>query len=74
MQDSPARRTISSVMPVMLDVPAAARLLGVGRTLAYELIRGGRWPTPVIRVGRLIRIPSGPILELLATGGFGLTA
>ena len=41
-----AQRTISDVMPVMLDVPEAARLLGVGRTLAYELIRAGRWPTP----------------------------
>jgi excisionase family DNA binding protein len=69
-----AQRTISDVMPVMLDVPEAARLLGVGRTLAYDLIRAGRWPTPVIRVGRLIRVPSGPILELLATGGSGLTA
>jgi excisionase family DNA binding protein len=72
MQD--AQRTISDVMPVMLDVPEAARLLGVGRTLAYDLIRAGRWPTPVIRVGRLIRVPSGPILELLATGASGLTA
>ena len=72
MQDT--QRTISDVMPVVLDVPEAARLLGVGRTLAYELIRAGRWPTPVIRVGRLIRVPSGPILELLATGGSGLTA
>jgi excisionase family DNA binding protein len=72
MQD--AQRTISDVMPVMLDVPEAARLLGVGRTLAYDLIRAGRWPTPVIRVGRLIRVPSGPILELLATGGSGLIA
>ena len=72
MQD--AQRTISDVMPVMLDVPEAARLLGVGRTLAYDLIRAGRWPTPVIRVGRLIRVPSGPILELLATGGTGLIA
>jgi predicted DNA-binding transcriptional regulator AlpA len=74
MQESPAQHTVSSVMPVMLDVPAAARLLGVGRTLAYDLIRAGRWPTPVIRVGRLIRVPSGPILELLATGASGLTA
>jgi excisionase family DNA binding protein len=72
MQD--AQRTISDVIPVMLDVPEAARLLGVGRILAYDLIRAGRWPTPVIRVGRLVRVPSGPILELLATGGSGLTA
>jgi excisionase family DNA binding protein len=57
--------------PAMLDVPQAAELLGIGRTLAYELVRTGRWPTPIVRVGRLIRIPSGPIRELLATGRVG---
>jgi predicted DNA-binding transcriptional regulator AlpA len=55
-------------VPRMLDVPQAARMLGIGRTLAYELVRTGEWPTPVVRVGRLIKIPSGPLIELLATG------
>jgi excisionase family DNA binding protein len=55
-------------VPSMLDVPEAARMLGIGRTLAYELVRTGEWPTPVVRVGRLIKIPSGPLIELLATG------
>jgi predicted DNA-binding transcriptional regulator AlpA len=52
----------------MLTVPQAARLLGVGRTLAYERVRTGAWPTPIIRAGRLIKIPSAPLLKLLATG------
>jgi predicted DNA-binding transcriptional regulator AlpA len=55
-------------VPRMLDVPQAARMLGIGRTLAYKLVRTGEWPTPVVRVGRLIKIPSGPLIELLATG------
>lgn len=58
-----------SSVPSMLDVPEAARVLGIGRTLTYQLVRTGAWPTPVVRVGRLIRIPSGPLLELLSTGG-----
>jgi predicted DNA-binding transcriptional regulator AlpA len=49
--------------PRMLDVPEAATLLGIGRTLAYELVRTDQWPTPVVRIGRLVRIPSGPVLE-----------
>jgi hypothetical protein len=55
-------------LPAVLDVPDAARMLGIGRTLAYELVRTNKWPTPVIRVGRLIKIPSVPLLELIATG------
>jgi hypothetical protein len=52
-------------LPVVVDLPTAARLLGIGRTSAYELVRTGRWPTPVIRAGRLIRVPTGPLLVLL---------
>jgi predicted DNA-binding transcriptional regulator AlpA len=48
-----------------IDLPAAARLLGIGRTAAYELVCTNAWPTPVLRLGRLIRIPSAPLLELL---------
>jgi hypothetical protein len=55
-------------IPPVLDVPQAARLLGIGRTLAYELVRTNQWPTPVIRMGRLIKIPSGPLIELMTTG------
>ena len=57
-----------AALPPMLTVPQAARVLGIGRTLAYELVRTGAWPTPVVRAGRLIKIPTAPLLELLATG------
>lgn len=57
-----------ATLPAVLDVPQAARLLGIGRTLAYELVRTDQWPTPVIRMGRLIKIPSGPLIELMTTG------
>jgi hypothetical protein len=63
-----------AALPAVLDVPQAARLLGTGRTLAYELVRTDQWPTPVIRVGRLIKIPSGPLIELMSTGNTTNTA
>lgn len=47
-------------LPVVVDLPTAARLLGIGRTSAYELLRTGHWPTPVIRVEQLIRVPAAP--------------
>ena len=52
-------------LPVSVDLPTAARALGLGRTTAYELVRKGAWPTPVIRLGRLILIPRAPLLDLL---------
>lgn len=55
-------------LPSLLDVPEAAQILGIGRTLAYELVRTNQWPTPVIRVGRLIKIPPGPLIDLVLTG------
>ena len=45
----------------VINLPDAARVLGIGRTLAYRLVREGRWPTPVIRIGRLIKVPVAPL-------------
>jgi hypothetical protein len=52
-------------LPPVVDVLTAAAILGIGRTAAYELIRIGQWPTPILRVGKLIRVPSAPLLELV---------
>lgn len=38
-----------------VSVPEAARLLGIGRNTAYELVRLGRLPH--VRIGRTIRVP-----------------
>jgi excisionase family DNA binding protein len=58
--------TSGTDLPALLTVPQAAKVLGIGRTLAYELIRTNSWPTPVIRTGKLIKIPSRPLLDLIA--------
>ena len=52
-------------LPPVVDVLTAAAILGIGRTAAYELIRIGQWPTPILRVGKLIRVPSAPLLVLV---------
>lgn len=52
-------------LPVVVDLPTAARVLGVGRNTAYELVRADQWPTQVLRLGRLIRIPRSALLDLL---------
>lgn len=55
-------------LPLVLDLLQAAALLGLGRTTAYRLVHDNEWPTPVFRLGRLIKIPTQPLLDLL-TGG-----
>jgi hypothetical protein len=52
-------------LPATVDLMTAAQILGIGRTAAYALVRAGRWPTPVVRAGRLIRVPTAPLLQLL---------
>jgi hypothetical protein len=54
-----------AAMPATIDISTAAQVLGIGRSAAYELVRCGQWPTPVLRLGKLIRIPTKPLLELL---------
>lgn len=45
---------------LLLRVSDVSRLLGIGRSTAYELIARGE--LPVIRIGRLVRVPR-PALE-----------
>lgn len=53
-------------LPPVIDLMHAAALLGLGRTTAYKLVRTGQWPTPLIRIGRLIRVPTAPLRDLLS--------
>jgi excisionase family DNA binding protein len=52
-----------------MSVEEAAELLGIGRTLAYRLATRNELPTPVVRIGRTLRVPTAPLLELLGLPG-----
>ncbi|WP_194925832.1 helix-turn-helix transcriptional regulator [Catenulispora pinisilvae] len=52
-------------LPPVLDLPEAARLLRIGRTSAYALAKRGQFPVPVLRAGKLYRVPTAGLLELL---------
>ena len=39
--------------------------LGIDRTTGYRAIKDGTFPVPVIRVGRLIRVPTAALRRLL---------
>jgi predicted DNA-binding transcriptional regulator AlpA len=52
-------------LPAVVDLRTAAAVLNIGRTVAYELVRAGQWPTPILRLGGRIKVPTVPLLELL---------
>lgn len=52
-------------LPVMVDVVTAGRALGIGRTTAYELVRQGRFPCRVVRIGGCYRVPAAELRQLL---------
>jgi hypothetical protein len=47
------------------DITTAAAVLGIGRTLAFQLLREGRFPVRVLRLGRAARVPVADLLILL---------
>lgn len=61
-------KTASTTTPATMTVDEAARLLGVGRNLAYQAVREGQ--LPAIRLGKRIVIPRAAVLAMLE-GGHG---
>lgn len=51
--------------PATVDVPTAGRAFGVGRDEAYRLAREGRFPVPVLRLGRYLRVTRAAVLNAL---------
>lgn len=49
-----------------MSADEAFSLLGIDRKTGYRAIKEGTFPLPVIRVGRLIRVPTAALLRLLA--------
>ena len=57
----------ANARPMTLSVPEAGRQLGISRNSAYEAVRRGE--LPVVRFGRLIRVPMAALERLLAEAG-----
>jgi hypothetical protein len=47
------------------DVETAAAILGIGRTLAFELARTEQFPVRLLRMGRRISVPVTDLLAYL---------
>jgi excisionase family DNA binding protein len=57
-------------LPIVLSVPKAARLLGISKDLAYELVRQGE--LPAIDLGRRrVVVPTRRLLEYVESDAAG---
>ncbi|WP_194892096.1 helix-turn-helix domain-containing protein [Catenulispora pinisilvae] len=54
-----------AALPPTLDIVTAARLLGIGRTTAFGLLRKDRFPCRVLRFGTTVRVPTADLLAFL---------
>lgn len=52
-------------LPPTIDLPTAARYLGVSKTTAYELHACGEFPVRTLRLGRKIRVVTSELQQLL---------
>jgi hypothetical protein len=50
---------------VSTDLLTAAKLLHIGRTKAYQLARAGKFPVPVVRIGRTYTVTVAHLIDLL---------
>ncbi|MEU8252210.1 hypothetical protein [Nonomuraea sp. NPDC048916] len=59
-----SREEIEALGPTT-TVETAASVIGVSRWLGYQLIKRGQWPTRVLSMGRVIKIPTHDLITLL---------
>lgn len=52
-------------LPATVDLQTAAKVLGLGRTKAYELAQRGTFPVRLLRIGQTYRVSSAELLALL---------
>ena len=65
--------SLEASLPPLLTIEETARVLRIGRSLAYQLARdyetsGGVKGIPVIRLGSCMRVPRWALIELMRTG------
>lgn len=54
-----------NTLPPTIDLMTAARMLGIGRTKAYELARQDRFPCRTLRIDGQYRVSTPALLRLL---------
>jgi hypothetical protein len=50
-------------LPVTVDLETAGRAFGLGRTKSHEMVRAGKFPCQVLRLGNRYRVRKADILR-----------
>lgn len=50
-------------LPYVISVPQLAKLLGIGRNAAYEIVNRGEIRS--VKIGKTIRIPKSAVIEFV---------
>lgn len=52
-------------LPATIDLPTAARALGIGRNQAYDLAALGEFPCKVLKLGKRYKVVTSDLLQML---------
>lgn len=61
-------------LPATVDIPTAAKAIGIGRVQAYELAGKGEFPCKVLKLGSRYKVITSELLKLLGVDGNANTA
>ncbi|MET7340442.1 helix-turn-helix transcriptional regulator [Streptomyces sp. NPDC087866] len=56
----------SDLYPKFVDLPAAAKALGIARTTAYRMVRTGSFPCPTTYMGRSHQVPTKALMHSMS--------
>jgi excisionase family DNA binding protein len=70
--ESGAEPTPADDLPWLLNSRQVARLLGIGRTKAFQLM--ARRELPVVQIGRCVRVPKSELAQWISARALGSDA
>lgn len=59
---------------VQTDLRTAARVLGIGKSMAYQLADQGKFPCRVVRIGSRWVVPTAGLRDVLGLPALGATS
>lgn len=61
----PWTREKITALGMTCGVETAAQIIGIGRTVAYRMVREGQWPTPIRKLGGRYLVTVQGLLDYL---------